>query len=211
MSGPVPLSLAGSRGFWLRQLRLWHWVSAALSLGGMLMFAVTGLMLNNPALFASRPVNSETVYMLPEALQAELAAFPEETSAPLPASLADWGRGELRLNLAGRPTETSAEEVYLPLPVPGGDGWLAIDRESGEVTLSQSDGGWVAYLNDLHKGRHAGAVWSWFIDFMALACILFTLTGFGLLWLQARQRPATWPLGWASIALPVIFALLFIH
>ena len=35
------------RAFWLRQLHSWHWISAALSLAGMLLFAVTGLTLNH--------------------------------------------------------------------------------------------------------------------------------------------------------------------
>lgn len=199
------------RGFWLRQFRLWHWVSAAISLAGMLMFAVTGLTLNNAALFASRPVTSETTAALPPALVALVEGLPEDGDAPLPPAISEWAVAELGISLSHRPTETSSDEIYVALPIPGGDGWLAIDRESGEVTHSHSDGGWLAYLNDLHKGRNAGPVWGWFIDILAIACIIFTLSGLGLLWMHARLRPATWPLGWASLLLPAIIALLFIH
>lgn len=203
---------AGSwRGFWLRQFRLWHWVSAALSLAGMFLFALTGLTLNNAGLFASRPETTELSAPLPEALRGEIAAFPDDTDAPVPAAVAAWAAAEFHVTLHGRPSETSADEVYIPLPRPGGDAWLTIDRDSFEATYRLSDGGWLAWLNDLHKGRNAGPVWSWFIDLLALACIIFTVTGLGLLWMHAKLRPATWPLGWASLALPVIIALLFIH
>lgn len=200
-----------ARGFWLRQFRLWHWLSAAISLAGMLMFAVTGLTLNNAALFAARPDTVETVLDLPADLRPVLAALPKTGSDPVPPALADWAARTLRITLADRPTETDADEVYVALPRPGGDGWLLIDRAAGTVTHSRTDGGWLAYVNDLHKGRNAGPVWGWFIDLLAVACIIFTLTGLGLLWMHARLRPATWPLGWAGLALPVIIALLFIH
>ena len=71
--------------------------------------------------------------------------------------------------------------------------------------------GWVAYLNDLHKGRNAGKVWYWFIDVFAVACIVFAVTGFGLTWLHARQRPSTWPLLGLGLLIPVVIALIFIH
>ena len=38
MHGSLPLK---SRAFWLRQMRQWHWISAAVCLIGMLVFALT--------------------------------------------------------------------------------------------------------------------------------------------------------------------------
>ena len=35
-------ALNARRSFWLKQLHQWHWISAALSLIGLLLFAVTG-------------------------------------------------------------------------------------------------------------------------------------------------------------------------
>ena len=82
---------------------------------------------------------------------------------------------------------------------------------SGAVTAERTDRGWVSYLNDLHKGRNTGAIWFWFIDLFALACVIFTITGLLLLQLHARHRPSTWPLVALSLAVPVLIALAFIH
>lgn len=201
----------GTRAFLMRQFRLWHWVSAALSLTGLLMFAATGITLNHPALIPSTPVTTEVGAQLPQDLQRLLQDWPDETEDPLPDEISRWTRQELALNIAGRATETDPEEVYIPLPRPGGDSWLSIARDTGAVLHRQTDRGWVAYLNDLHKGRDAGPIWSLFIDLLAAACIVFSLTGLGLLWLHGRDRPATWPLTSASLLLPVLLALLFIH
>jgi hypothetical protein len=107
--------------------------------------------------------------------------------------------------------EWSIDTVYLALPRPGGDGWISIDRETGAVTSEVSSRGWIAYLNDLHKGRNAGIVWKWFIDVLVFACIVFTLTGLVLLWMHSRHRRSTWPIVAAGLAIPALLAIFFIH
>ncbi|HWK34986.1 PepSY-associated TM helix domain-containing protein, partial [Sphingomonas sp.] len=107
--------------------------------------------------------------------------------------------------------EWSADEVYLALPRPGGDGWIAIDRATGKVTSESTNRGWIAYLNDLHKGRNSGTVWKWFIDVFAGACLVFALTGLVLLWLHSKKRRSTWPLVALGLAIPAAIAVLFIH
>ncbi|PAX96938.1 hypothetical protein CKW48_13495, partial [Bordetella pertussis] len=42
------------RAYWLKTLHQWHWISSALCLLGMLLFAVTGLTLNNASHIESR-------------------------------------------------------------------------------------------------------------------------------------------------------------
>ena len=37
------------RGFWLRTLHSWHWISSAICLVAMLLFAITGITLNHSA------------------------------------------------------------------------------------------------------------------------------------------------------------------
>ena len=88
---------------------------------------------------------------------------------------------------------------------------VAIDRQSGEMTWEVTDRGWIAYLNDLHKGRDTGDVWRLFIDVFVLASLVFIGTGFVLLWLHVRNRPATWPLTGLGFLIPFLLALFFIH
>ena len=102
-------------------------------------------------------------------------------------------------------------ELYLGLPRPGGDAWLTLDLGTGELFYESTDRGWIAYANDLHKGRHTGLAWSWFIDLFAGVCVVFSLTGLWLLQRQARTRPSTWPLTGLGLLVPVLIALLFIH
>ena len=198
------------RGWWLKQLHTWHWMSAAVSLVGMLAFAVTGITLNHAASIGAKPVMVDRAAMLPPPL-ARLLTKPAGKDAPLPPPVADAVERAVGLDPAGKPGEWSDTDVYVALPRPGGDAWVSIDRASGRITSEVTRRGWVAYLNDLHKGRNAGPGWGWFIDVFAAACILFTLTGLLLLQLHARHRRLTWPIVAAGLAAPVIVAVLFIH
>lgn len=200
-----------TRPFWLRQLRQWHWISAAISLIGLILFSVTGITLNRAALIGSEPVTTEQTAVLSAPARAALAGFGEETTDPVPTEVAAWAAAELDLKIAGKPTETTAAEVYVALPRPGGDGALTIDRASGEAVAEVTTHGWIAYLNDLHKGRNTGPVWAWFIDIFAVICIVSALTGLALLYLLATGRRWTWPLVGLGLLVPVILAIVFIH
>jgi len=204
-------ALNATRSFWLKQLHQWHWISAALSLIGLLLFAVTGITLNHAAQIPAEPVTVEQTGTLPAPLLARLAAFPAETTDPVPDAVARWASEAFSVQIGGRATETTPDEIYVALAEPGGDGWLTIDRATGEALRERTTRGWVAYVNDLHKGRNTGPVWYWFIDVFAAACIVFAVTGFGLTWLHARQRPSTWPLLGLGLLIPAVIALLFIH
>jgi len=199
---------AGRRSWWLKTLHRWHWISAAASLAGLLVFAVTGITLNHAAQIESTAEVSTVTGALPEDLAAALQGAP---GAPLPPAVAGWLADAHGIRAGGRAAEWDAVEVYVSLPRPGGDAWLAIDRQSGEFEYERTDRGVVSWLNDLHKGRNTGAAWRWFIDLLAVACVLFALTGLVLLWLHARQRTGTWPLVATGLVLPVLLILLFMH
>jgi hypothetical protein len=201
------------RAWWLKQLHQWHWISAAVCLVAMLGFSITGITLNHAGQIPARPVVSEKTATVPAELLASFAdtAAADDEQAPLPPALRDWIAAELAVRTGARAAEWSPSEIYLSLPRPGGDAWLSIDRDSGELVYEHTDRGWVAYFNDLHKGRHTGPAWVWFIDVFALACVVFTVTGLFLLQLHARQRPSTWPMLGLGLLLPALLALIFIH
>jgi hypothetical protein len=199
-----------ARVFWLKQLHSWHWISAAISLVGMMLFAITGITLNHAASIGAEPKLTQAEATLPAPLLAMLRT-PADPAAPLPDAVADQIEGAVKLDAHGKPAEWSEEEVYVALPGPGRDAWISIDRASGAVTAERTDRGWISYLNDLHKGRNTGSAWFWFIDLFAIACIVFTITGLLLLQLHAKHRPSTWPLVGLGLLIPVILAILFIH
>lgn len=199
------------RAFWLKQLHQWHWISSALCLVGMLLFAITGFTLNHAGQIEAKAQTVHRNAQLPAPLLHALAGDDERKGVALPNAVADWVAGTLDVDVAGRTGDWSTDEIYLSMPRPGGDAWLSIDRESGKVEYERSTRGVIAYLNDLHKGRHAGAAWSWFIDVFALACVIFSVTGLLLLKMHAAQRGATWPLVALGLVLPLLLALIFIH
>ena len=197
--------------FWLKQLHTWHWVSSAVSLIGLILFAVTGFTLNHAADIEAKPEVVAKAAALPAPLLKTVAPDQApDAKKPLPPQVASWVESTFPTSARGD-AEWSADEIYLALPRPGGDGWVSIDRASGAVTSEFTDRGWVSYLNDLHKGRNSGAVWKWFIDIYAFACLVFALTGLFLLWLHAAKRPSTWPLVALGLAIPAGLAVFFIH
>ena len=198
----------------LKTLMQWHWISSAACLVGMIVFAFTGITLNHASQIESRPQVRTQSVQLPAALREAVvpaAGEPAKRNAALPPALGDWLAERLALRAGAQEAEWSPEEIYLALPRPGGDAWVRIDRASGEVESEDTDRGWIAYLNDLHKGRHAGAAWSGFIDVFAIACLVFCITGLLILKLHATNRPATWPMTGLGLLVPALIALLLIH
>lgn len=200
------------RGVWLRQLHRWHWISAAVSLVGMLLFAVTGITLNHAASIEASPQRVHLTDVLPAQLLAEIDDSKQiATDADMPLPVQSWLSKNLDVVVSGQRIEWSADEAYVSLPRPGGDAWLSIDRLTGEVEYELTDRGWISYFNDLHKGRNTGAAWSWFIDVFALACVVFSLSGLFLMMMHARNRRSTWPLVGLGALIPLLLMLLFIH
>lgn len=204
------------RAYWLKTLHEWHWVSSALCLIGMVLFSITGITLNHAADIEAKPKVVNRTAMLPPELLREVAAdLPAAKSrqdkAELPQAFQSWLRERWDVETQGRTAEWSNEEIYLSLPRPGGDAWLRLGLQDGELEYERTDRGWLSYFNDLHKGRNTGAAWSWFIDIFAAAALVFAVTGLLILKMHAGNRPFTWPMVGMGLVLPLLLALLFIH
>ena len=206
-----PATRKSRKAFWLKQLHMWHWMSSAVSLIGLLLFAITGFTLNHAADIEGAPVVTQKSAQIPPALLTRLkASVPDAEKAPLPPSVVQWIEGSFAVK-ASSEAEWSEGEVYLPAPRPGGDAWVAIDLATGEASSEITSRGWISYLNDLHKGRNSGGEWSLFIDIFAFACLVFAITGLFLLQLHSAKRKSTWPLVGFGLAIPAAIAIIFIH
>ena len=91
------------------------------------------------------------------------------------------------------------------------DATLSIDLVTSEAFYERSDNGFIAKLNDLHKGRDAGLAWGILIDLTALAGLIFCLSSLGLLVINAKARATTWPLTTLGVVAPLIAYILFVH
>ncbi|PTU33193.1 PepSY-associated TM helix domain-containing protein [Stenotrophobium rhamnosiphilum] len=200
-----------SRAFWLKHLHQWHWISSALCLIGMLLFAATGITLNHASQIEAKAEVVSQKAQLPDALRASVEAAKSEGKAPLPPALHDWVQQQWKVDVEQREAEWSDGEVYLSLPRPGGDAWINVDLETGKAEYEQTSRGWISYFNDLHKGRNSGVAWGWFIDAFAVACLIFCITGLFLLQIHAGNRPITWPIVGLGLVIPLVLAILFIH
>jgi hypothetical protein len=202
-----------SRAFWLKHLHQWHWISAAGCLIGLILFSITGFTLNHAGAIKAQPKVTTTTAQLPAALLKELRQVAAATETPhvLPRQVARWLHRQMAVRPAAGKAEWSEDEIYISLPRPGGDAWLTIDLASGAVTHELTDRGWISFLNDLHKGRNAGAAWSLFIDVFAFAALTFAVTGLFLLKMHATHRPATWPMVGLGLVLPLLLVILFVH
>jgi uncharacterized protein len=202
------------RAYWLKTLHQWHWISSALCLLGLLLFAITGFTLNHASQIEATPAMTSHKAQLPADLRAMLASVHAENdsaSDPLPPDIRRWIDDTLQIDIGMRAAEWSPEEVYVALPRPGGDAWLRIERASGDVEYELTDRGWISYLNDLHKGRNTGTAWSWFIDLFAVSCLIFSITGLFIMKMHAANRPTTWPIVGLGVLIPFLLAILFIH
>lgn len=200
------------RANWLRLVMKWHWISSALCLVGILFFALSGLTLNN-AEYVESTATSVTRHSgtLPADVLAILNTQGPAAGADLPADLRTWVSSTWGLKLAPKSVDWQTEEVFIDLKRPGVDAWLSIDRRSGMVQYEAADHGWVAFINDLHKGKNAGRVWSWLINLFGVGCLVFSVTGLLILQIHAKSKWTIWPITGLGLILPLILFLLFVH
>jgi hypothetical protein len=193
-----------------RTTHLLHWISAAVCFAALALFTITGITLNHAGSIGGQPVVTTHTAEVPGTLRTALGTG-AGADATLPAGLGRWIRSEFDVSTADATVEWSDEELYLSAPGPGRDAWVSIDRASGAARSESTDRGWIAYFNDLHKGRNTGLAWRVFIDIVAAAVLFFSLTGLVLLQIQARQRPSTWPLVIGGTIFALAIMIFFVH
>ncbi len=177
-------------------IRTLHLYSSMLMLVVMLFFTVTGITLNHQDWFSDDQASELYETDLPEPLLRQLAVngaqSGEEQSDAwiIAAPLIQWLRQEHGIRGQAINLDWDPEERFLVIDTkrPGGYSLAEFDLATGRLTLERKNAGAIAILNDLHKGRHSGAIWQAFIDFSALVMLLFTLTGFWLLLPQKKRR-----------------------
>jgi hypothetical protein len=169
-----------------------RWLHIYLSMAGLfvlLFFSVTGVTLNHPEWFEGGTGHST---------EAEGTLDPRWVKPPLDGADAFQGVARLEVvehlrhahGVRGALADFTADdrECVVTFKGPGYAADAFIDRATGSYRLSQTSHGFVALINDLHKGRDTGKRWSLVIDLSAVLMTLASLTGLVLLFYIKRRR-----------------------
>ncbi len=186
-----------SVAFWVRWL---HVYASVLALAATLLFAITGFTLNHAEWFES---GTPSVRMLDGKVPPALCADPVD-------KLAIAERLRATHTLRGAVTDFAIDDAECTVvwKGPGYSADATIDRAAGTYRVEESRRGLFAVIDDLHKGRDSGAVWSLVIDASAALLAFVSVTGLWLLlYLKKRRSPGLWIALVGAIALVAAFAL----
>lgn len=162
--------------------RLIHvYVSMAL-LSLLLFFSVTGITLNHPEWFSEHQASIKEK----ELIIAEKLIENPPLSLQQITDVSKVIEQELAISLGNAVIESSAEELFFSIKRAGRNTSISLDLASGELFFEDTDYGWWALMNDLHKGRNTSDIWGWVIDITSALCIVFALSGFILAMPQRR-------------------------
>ncbi|MBS3797541.1 PepSY-associated TM helix domain-containing protein [Pseudoalteromonas sp. BDTF-M6] len=194
----------------LWDLKAWHWISSAVCLIGMLLFAITGITLNHAGSIESQAQVTQVEAQVPDAILTQLVNTNQREQ--LPHGFSSWYTQQTKQALAANAqVQWSDFELYVAMPNAGSDRWFTVALDTGEFYQEATDRGVMAYFNDLHKGRNTGIWWSLFLDLFSIACIVFSLTGLLLLKRYAKGRKSTWPLVLAGLGIPALILAIPAH
>jgi uncharacterized protein len=101
-------------------------------------------------------------------------------------------------------------EITLDYPLPAGYAFVTVFLDDAVVEVEYQQGTLIALLNDLHKGRHTGSVWSWVIDISAVLIALFSVSGMVILLQMPRFRSGGLLLAACGALTPWLLYLIFV-
>lgn len=170
---------------WKRQTNQWmRWIHVYVSMFALLVilfFGLTGLTLNHPEWTFGDGVEQTTV------------------TGTLPDSVVVDGELELLLvseflrdehgvggDVESFNTSTVDGSISYRGPGYGADARFEVDTLDYTITIQQQ--GFVAVMNDIHRGSDTGTAWRWVIDISAGALVVVAVTGLGIQFLMRKRR-----------------------
>jgi hypothetical protein len=201
--------------FIARWFRWLHIYLSMLSLGSIFFFSITGLTLNHPDWFFRETTSQKTGKL-------DLAWLNQKNAPPADWKESDYGHEIDKLSvvehlrhahkLSGRVSDflSFSDECEVTFQGPGYAATARIQRNTGDYNVSITCNDLVSILNDLHKGRNTGPLWSLVIDVSAIVSAIVALSGFVLVFylkLNRKTRLAISVLGVLLVLLAVRIAM----
>lgn len=182
---------------WKRKTAQWsRWLHTYLSMVSftiLLFFAVTGITLNHQAALTgeAKPHRFEGTF------DSSWMRTPEGRKDDIVAAIRV--RHGVKADLSDFRVEDDQVQISFKGPGYTADG--SADRTSGKYELMETRLGFVAVVNDLHKGRDTGKAWSAVIDVSAALMTVVSLTGLVLIFFLNKRLRA----GLISLAIGTVF------
>lgn len=197
-----------------RKLRLFRWArwlhlyTSTLFFSTLVFFCVTGITLNHDWYGADRGVEGEIDLPLPVAVRDSLS----------PAG-GDWqpDLSGLQRTVSARTSLAAPQsielyddygEVVLDYKVPQGRALVTATADGARLEYQLESA--LALLNALHKSRDADRIWSAFVDFSAVAMLVFAATGITILFQNPRRRRSALVTVGLGAATPVLLYFAFV-
>ena len=187
---------------WTRWIHLYL---SMFSFAALFFFALTGITLNHP----SWTENRQKVEVLKGNVDPVWVAG-TDTAAVAKSRIIGFIRDQH--NVRGNLTEfrISDSECSLSFDGPGYTAYCMIDRSNGTYELVATSAGFLAAMNDLHKGSYTGIKWNAIIDITAVFLIVVSLTGFIMIFFITKKRTnGLWVAGLGAVTF-ILLCLLFV-
>jgi hypothetical protein len=186
----------------IRVAKLMRWLHIYLSMFGLaavLFFSVTGLTLNHPDWFpalgeriseAKGTVRADWLHRASASGSgsAESQDGPDASAGVAKLEIVEYLRATHAIHGALAEFRVDDQECVVTFKGPAYAADAFVDLASGNYRITQTYHGLIALLNDLHKGRDSGPVWSAVIDISAVLMTIISLTGLILLFYLKLRR-----------------------
>jgi hypothetical protein len=159
-----------------------HVYLSMVSFAIVLFFSVTGLTLNHTEWFANSEKTIRTKGEMPHSWLRPTNADPDKLS------IVERLRSTSKLHGAVSDFRIEDNQISVSFKAPGYSADAFIDRDTNRYDVIEVRNGFIAVINDLHKGRDSGKVWSGLIDASAILLTLVSLTGLLLLFFVYKRR-----------------------
>lgn len=155
-----------------------HIYLTMLALFVMLLFGMTGFTVNHEDLFsATTPHLSDTSGQTPKDLIAKNDRL----------MIVEHLRKTFRIHGAMTSFDELDQTLSVGFKEPGAIWEIEISKNSGLTNVHNETFNFIALINNLHRGRYAGAHWRWVIDISAILILIACVTGV-VLWMALPKR-----------------------
>lgn len=176
--------------YWFSLARVIHVYLSMALLILLALFCITGILINHNSWLSKQHTDHIVEMTLPKNIDAYFEKTAEQFFEDPPL---DVLQQHLKKTYNLHPIndialDADAGEIIFDYKLPAGYASAILLFEDQSMELEYRKGSWLTIMNDLHKGRNTGAVWSWVIDISAAAMLLFSMAGLVILLQNKKYR-----------------------